>query len=117
MSYLWSNGDGIEKLLFMSKVPVAVSRAWACEQFSNPAVDALASMQILAGRPGGNQPDKGPIVCSCFSVGANQIRTAIESGCSSVAEIGRACQAGTNCGSCRSEIGGLLHEALPIAAE
>ena len=115
--YLWDGAEGIERLLFISDHPVAVSRAWACEQLGRFVANNIAMTRILAGRPGGDQPDKGPIVCSCFSVGANQIRTAIQTGCSSVADIGRACQAGTNCGSCRSEIGGLLHEALPIAAE
>jgi len=37
-------------------------------------------------------------------VGVNQLDAAIADGCASVDEIGKAVKAGTNCGSCRSEI-------------
>ena len=64
-----------------------------------------------------DRPDPGPMVCSCFGVGVNTILAAIEDGgLVSVDEVGAALQAGTNCGSCRPEITGLLsrvtlHEA------
>jgi len=62
-------------------------------------------------------PDKGAIVCSCFSVGANEIGAAAQGGCLSVEAIGKALSAGTNCGSCRAEIGQIINERRPIAAE
>ncbi|MGO4870491.1 MAG: (2Fe-2S)-binding protein [Roseiarcus sp.] len=50
----------------------------------------------------------GPVVCSCFGVGRNAIRAAIAAGATSVDEIGCRVRAGTNCGSCKPEMGRLL---------
>ena len=54
------------------------------------------------------RPIRGAIVCSCFSVGANQIASAVQRRLPSVEAIGAALQAGTNCGSCRAEIRGII---------
>lgn len=68
---------------------------------------------VLTGRPPAGQPDPGPIVCACFSVGKNTILSTIaNSGLTSVDAIGEALQAGTNCGSCRSELADLLPELI-----
>lgn len=61
--------------------------------------------------------DKGAIVCSCFSVGRNEIAGAVRGGCRTVAAIGEALKAGTNCGSCRAEIRGIVDANLVQAAE
>jgi assimilatory nitrate reductase catalytic subunit len=64
---------------------------------------------VLAGRAPGATPDRGPIVCACFDVGLKTICAAIaERKLASVAEIGAALQAGSNCGSCRPELAKLL---------
>lgn len=68
--------------------------------------------RLLAGRPAGLQEDAGPLVCSCFAVGANSIAKAIRDGCASVESIGETLKAGTNCGSCRSEIRMMLEEQV-----
>ncbi len=66
----------------------------------------------LAGRARGDTPDPGPVVCSCFSVGSNTIRRAIKADAlDSVDAIGAALSAGTNCGSCKSELAAILGEA------
>ena len=67
---------------------------------------------MLAGRPGAGGVDRGPIVCACFGVGANEITCAVARGCTSIAAIGAATQAGTNCGSCRAEIRNILDSKL-----
>ena len=54
-------------------------------------------------------PDPGAIVCSCFQIGVNQITEAAQAGAASVDAIGNMLKAGTNCGSCRSEIASLLN--------
>ncbi len=64
--------------------------------------------KLLAGRPAADQPDKGAIVCSCFQVGANEIRGAVATGVTTVSGIGASLSAGSNCGSCRSEIARLI---------
>ncbi|WP_292183303.1 bacterioferritin-associated ferredoxin, partial [Mesorhizobium sp.] len=52
-----------------------------------------------------------------FGVGANQIAEAVRHGCGSVAAIGAALHAGTNCGSCRAEIRVIIDAQSLQAAE
>ena len=67
------------------------------------------TLWALAGKARGDMPDPGPVVCSCFAVGRNTILREIEEkGLTTVEEIGACLSAGTNCGSCKSELAGLL---------
>ncbi len=110
--------DGrLQAALFVSAEPVAVSRSWAVSQLSCAHTDAARRQSIVAGRPGADRPDTGAIVCSCFAVGVNQIAAAARKGCRSVEAIGAALSAGTNCGSCRSEIGRIIDGTQTLAAE
>ena len=70
-------------------------------------------IRVLAGGgAGGGEIDRP--VCACFAVGTRALRRAIEAyGLSTVAEIGEALKAGTNCGSCVPEIRKLL-AAAPV---
>jgi len=107
-------GNQLKGALFISPEPVAVSRGWAREQLSRDFQTAAKRLEVLAARPGEDQPDRGAIICSCFSVGANQISNAVcENHCESVNAIGEKLKAGTNCGSCRSEIRRIIDEVLP----
>jgi assimilatory nitrate reductase catalytic subunit len=100
-------GDRLLGALFVGPGPVAVSRTWASHQLT--AVHDRASRAcILAGRGGQDAPDPGPIVCSCFNVGVNQIDAAIAAGAMTVDAVGAAVAAGSNCGSCRVEIKRLI---------
>ena len=102
-------GEVLELAVFASAEPVAVSRAWLAEQLTVPAHDHGQRLRLLAGRPGGGQRDRGAIVCACFDVGRNDIEHAIRAGgCRTTADVGKATSAGTNCGSCRAEIGRML---------
>lgn len=103
--------------LFVSSNPVSVSRQWAVDQLRQSHADRSARSMLIAGRPAAGRPDKGAIVCSCFSVGINQINAAARGGCRSIEAIGVALSAGTNCGSCRPEIRRILDATHPIAAE
>ncbi len=96
---------------FFGPGPVKVSRSWICGQLGTEMA-APERKGVLAGHPGADRPDPGAIVCSCMSVGANDIKRAVGGGCRSVEAIGRATQAGTNCGSCLSELAGFLPEAV-----
>ncbi len=99
--------------LFVSPRPVEVARGFLINHLGQPF-----NSNLLAGRPAVDQPDPGAAVCSCFNVGANTIRTAIESkGLRNVDEIGAALQAGTNCGSCRPELRSLLRSVLHESAQ
>ena len=99
--------------LFTGPTPVAVSRDHLAALLGQPGLTALA------GRPGADVPDPGPTLCACFGIGVNTILTAIEQGgLMTVAQIGSALGAGTNCGSCRPELAVLLaRSVLREAAE
>ena len=60
----------------------------------------------------------GPTICACFGVGLQTLHGAIASRrLTSVAEIGAALRAGTNCGSCIPELKAILNSAqIPVAA-
>jgi assimilatory nitrate reductase catalytic subunit len=47
----------------------------------------------------------------------NQIAAAVAAGCASVDAIGATLKAGTNCGSCRSEIRAIVNAGRVQAAE
>jgi assimilatory nitrate reductase catalytic subunit len=73
---------------------------------------------LLSGRSAEGMAETGPIVCACFGVGLEAIRRAITQGTAvSVAEIGRALRAGTNCGSCIPELQGIVERAAAAAVE
>ena len=111
------DGDRLAGALFLASEPVAVPRNWACEQLYKQHAGQRARMGVIAGRPGFGLVDRGAIVCACFGIGANQIERSMAEGCLSVAAIGRALRAGTNCGSCRGEIGKIINERRLQAAE
>ena len=101
--------------LYTSPDPVLVSRQWAAGLL---AAEDLTGSAVLAGRPGADMPDGGAIVCSCFSVGLNTIAAAVaRQGCTSVEAVGACTKAGTNCGSCRAEIRGIIDAHRLQAAE
>ena len=92
--------------LFISREPVAVMRDYLA------ATPGQVVPMVLAGKSPSDQPDPGPVLCSCFNVGINTILAAIETrGMMSVEAIGEALDAGTNCGSCRPEIAALIAQA------
>ncbi len=110
------DGDRCQGLLFVGREPVAASRSWAASHL-NAALEPSARYSLLAGRPGADMPDKGAIVCSCFDVGANEIRDAVtKDACRTVEAVGAKLNAGTNCGSCRAEIGRMLRETAVAKA-
>ncbi|SMO46016.1 nitrate reductase [Paracoccus laeviglucosivorans] len=93
--------------LFVSDQPVGLSRSHVAA-----ALGGECGPDILAGRAGDDRPDEGALVCACLGIGVNTIMRAIATGrLVSVEEIGRALGAGTNCGSCRPELGTLLARA------
>jgi len=98
--------DGrLEATLFTVRDGGLPSRDWLIEQLGGEAGAA-----VLAGRAAGVQADRGPIVCACFDVGLNTLTEAIASqALADVAAVGKALQAGTNCGSCRPKIAQIIH--------
>ena len=52
------------------------------------------------------------IVCLCKGVSCSTVRRAVDDGAFDVASVGRACAAGTDCGSCHAQIEDIVHEEL-----
>jgi len=113
-------GPQLEIAYYMAVQPVLLSREWLVKQLSTEFHTCADRQKVLAGRADAGVPDKGPIVCSCMGVGRNEVAQAIHSGNMTVEGIGKSTLAGTNCGSCRAEINGMIHDIIQetrIAAE
>jgi len=107
-------GDQLEALVFLATTPVKASRSWASQRLVQ-SYESKERTHLLAGMNASNQPDIGSIVCSCFMVGKNQIQHAIQKqGCLSVNAVCDETNAGSNCGSCRSEISQLLKSSIAV---
>lgn len=104
--------------LFISSGPVTAARTWLVSAMGQTQSSLRDQYALLAGRPGSDRPDPGAIVCSCMNVGVNDIRTAINTKrCATVDDVGEATGAGTNCGSCRTEILRMIeNERIPETA-
>jgi assimilatory nitrate reductase catalytic subunit len=118
--FAFFNNDKLVAAVFLSRQPVAVSRSMAVSFLSSLFENRQSRFSVIATRAAANRPDPGALICACFSVGANQIAAAIQKGCATVTAIGEATSAGTNCGSCKSEIHQLILRSLhgeQLAAE
>ncbi|OBZ94431.1 nitrate reductase [Pararhizobium polonicum] len=111
------DGERLLAAFFLARRPVAVARNWAIEQLTVRHTELARRFAVVAGRPGAGRMDPGATVCSCFGVGVNQIVAAVRGGCHSVEAVGKDLNAGTNCGSCRAEIRGIIDGCLAAAAE
>ncbi|HSF12769.1 MAG TPA: molybdopterin dinucleotide binding domain-containing protein, partial [Erythrobacter sp.] len=94
--------------LFITCKGALPPREWIAAQLGAPAADPVA---MLAGRPRDAGPDRGAIICVCHDVGECEIADAIAGGSATVACIGNATRAGTNCGSCRPHIARMIENA------
>jgi assimilatory nitrate reductase catalytic subunit len=111
------DADRVQAALFVATDNRLPPRDWLIAQLT--AAEATSPAALLAGRPAQAMPDRGPIVCACFDIGLNTIVEAIgNQALTSVAMVGAALRAGTNCGSCRPAIAKLIpHKDLLHAAE
>jgi assimilatory nitrate reductase catalytic subunit len=107
--------DGkLRACVFIGQTSALPARDWLVSLFAKDRITIEERRALLAGRPASGPLPEQP-VCVCFGVGAREINTAIAAGCCTVDAVGAATQAGTNCGSCRPEIRGLLAQALVTA--
>ena len=114
---VWFEDGKIDAVLYAGVDPVSVSRSWLCEKLGEEFNDPLSRYRLVAGRAPVNEIDKGAIVCSCFTIGVNEITDAVLAGCGSIEAVGKSTKAGTNCGSCRSEIAALVNQNTLVAAQ
>jgi assimilatory nitrate reductase catalytic subunit len=109
-------GNALQSCLFVAAAKSLPSRNWLATLFNSPALGDAERMAILAGRAPKGTLESGPVVCSCFAVGRSTLLRAIRGGLVSVEQIGKALNAGTNCGSCIPELKGLLAESAASVA-
>lgn len=84
-------------------------RDWLTTLFQKERLEDTERARLLRGTPPTGQEDAGEIVCSCLGVGVNTLTRLIrQQGLDSPEAIGRACSAGTNCGSCLPELRRLI---------
>lgn len=99
--------------LFLATDGQLPDRDWLVRRFST-IEETLSPLAVLAGRPTQPQADGGPQICVCFNVGLNTlVNTIRDQKLGTLDEVGDVRQAGTNCGSCRPQIQGLLRAAAP----
>jgi len=92
--------------MFVTRSGMLPRRDWLIAQLQEAAASPL---ELLAGRASTPAEDRGPIVCVCFDVGLKTIVQAIATqALTNVEAVGKALNAGTNCGSCRPAIQKLL---------
>jgi assimilatory nitrate reductase catalytic subunit len=103
----WLVDGRLERVLFIGTGALP-SRDWLVGLFEQAELSALDRAALLAGRPLGPVADVGPMVCACLKVGSKTIANACAAGALTVEAVGAATGAGTNCGSCRTEIARLL---------
>ncbi len=101
----------LESCIFIAPDPQLPSRSWLAELIVKTSVSPDERMNLLAGSAPRSQVETGPAVCACFGVDANTIRRTIrDKRLTNVEAIGQACQAGSNCGSCKPALKVLLDE-------
>ena len=105
----------LEGCLFVAPDLALPSRSWLGGLFATQELTGSDRLTLLAGRPLHRSADIGPIVCACFSVGQNQIDAVIAGGAGSVEAVGARLKAGTNCGSCKTEIAKRLRPVATAA--
>ncbi|HYM73878.1 MAG TPA: molybdopterin-dependent oxidoreductase [Stellaceae bacterium] len=107
-------GGRLDACLFLARDRAGLPKRDVLAAALGTAVELAARLGLLAGRSGadGAIGDGGRTVCACFAVGLSALHDAIaERRLTSVAEIGAALRAGTNCGSCIPELKSILRAA------
>jgi assimilatory nitrate reductase catalytic subunit len=103
----------LDACLFIARGTASLPERAALEAMLGAEIEPDDRAALLAGgRPSGARPvDAGRTVCACFAVGVTTLRDAIrDQRLATVAEIGAALRAGTNCGSCIPELKDLLRD-------
>ncbi|MFO7786176.1 MAG: molybdopterin-dependent oxidoreductase, partial [Halospina sp.] len=108
----WYEGEQLQAVLLVEPDNDFPGLDWLDSLFQAPQLDDGTRRRVLAGRDS-DQPDPGPIICSCYQVGERRIEQALAEGCDSVSDLGEALGCGTNCGSCVPELRQLVAQSLP----
>ncbi len=101
----------LEALLFLAETEAALPDATSLAAQLGTRIADADRPSLLAAKPRASEDDDGRRICSCYRVGEKRIRAAIAAqNLTSVASIGAALRAGTNCGSCIPELQEILRD-------
>ena len=101
--------DRLEACLYIANRADLPDRSLLSNLFTVEKLDAAHRMVLLTSGAVVEGEDPGPLVCSCFAIGRNTIRRAIDTHkLEDARQVGACLRAGTNCGSCVPEIKALL---------
>ena len=99
----------LESCIFIGPDFLLPERDWLLNLFKDEKLDSKDRINLLSGKPSSGQKDAGRTICSCFNVGINTLTDIIQSqSLTSPEQVGELLHAGTNCGSCVSEIRELI---------
>jgi assimilatory nitrate reductase catalytic subunit len=110
-------GGAMAEALLVASPDQLPARDWLVSLLATGQLSTTDRHALLSGRSPAPMPAIGRVVCSCFHVGVNQLASAVAAGCHSLEAIGSTLRAGTNCGSCRSEIRAIIEAGRVQAAE
>ena len=104
--------------LYIAPKALLPDRDWVASLFKRERLSAMHRKALLAGQPMSMANNEGPLVCSCFKVGKNQIIDTIKTqNITDEKQVTACLKAGGNCGSCLPEIRGLIKACQTEAVE
>ncbi len=106
-------GGRLDACLFLARgtIEPVPERDAAAAMLGEIVDDAGLAALLTLGDLGARPKSSGAMICACFAVRLAVIKQAIvDERMTSVAEIGRALRAGTNCGTCIPELTNILRE-------
>ena len=109
----WLDEQGLHTCIYIAPgsadIITNADRNWLASLFGKAKLEAVERKALLSGKSPAGVEDCGRTVCACFGVGEKTILKAIQQHkLTDAAEVGKLLKAGTNCGSCVSEIKNLL---------
>ncbi len=112
-------GNRLDACLFLARGAASLPSREAIAAQLGAAIPPAEYTDLLGARPAGaaGAAAAGRTVCACFGIGLNALYRLIASRrLTTIAEIGAALRAGTNCGSCIPELKAILRAAQPRPA-
>jgi assimilatory nitrate reductase catalytic subunit len=107
-------GNRLTAALFIHRSAAALPTPETLAALFKTPADAVSRTAMLRGAQASGEKTK--IICVCHHISETTITAAIKSkSLTTVAAIGAACKAGTNCGSCKGELAELLTKILEPA--
>lgn len=109
------DGGQLKAAYFFSPNIESKGQAWlaslvASSNTNAQTFDPALKLSVNAGRLV-DAIDKGKTVCSCFNIGENEIKEAIQNGCDSQEALTAKLKCGSNCGSCIPELNAYVANA------